>query len=867
MKTNLNYKPGRSKRVSQLNRFFGGKQFSVIFAVISATVLMLTTVLWSYWSSLVQRQNADQLVNGYLFESWTTFQGAILPAQHTFFLKWPLFALLGLFHNMANVVMMITLALALLSIAGLSGLLFKIERRPLVWGTYNLALASMLLLVPAQAYAGGLLPVNLAMITTRNIEYLLLLLVLWLSVRAQSFKSRQTIFSVALLALLMFSDHLFVALWLAASFGALVVYSLLRRWQLVSLAARWAAIGLVAVALSVVLGLIVRLSGVSIGSETALSPYSVISAPKDLVVGTVFLASGWLTNFGANPAYDVGIIKNLPGSFLGRLFGLGGPAYLINLALAIGLMGTAVVLFVTTFRRRLSAGRAAGKHDDWYLLALGALWINLAAIGAFIATKHYSAVDARYLGFAFFALPLAAAVRLRRWKISPLILVTSGGLLIASAGLGVAQAHRVFRAELVALASVQDRNQTVAQSLQRRSVRVLVGDYWRVLPIKDQAKSLTVEPLASCNEPRTVLTSRAWQPDLAKTGFAYLLPLEKGLTDFPACSLRKVVKQYGQPSSSLLIAGTYRQPKELLLFYDYGAHPGPPSTGNGAQALKAVLPVKLQDFTQPDCNAATVMNVVAHQDDDLLFINPDTLRSIQAGDCVRTVYVTAGDSGSGKNYWLGRQLGSQAAYAKMLGVENRWGQRIVRLAAHEYATIVSPVAAPQVSLVYLHLPDGNMHGEGFGPMRESLKKLENGQIEYITSVDNQSRYDRQGLSRALAALMETYGPSEIRTTSLTKSRIFPDHSDHLAVSLLTAEAYDIYMQQQFGGAAGIPLVRYDGYPIHGYPPNLGPADITAKTAIFLAYAQHDNGVCQTAVKCHKSATYGSYLERQYRLAP
>ncbi len=39
------------------------------------------------------------------------------------------------------------------------------------------------------------------------------------------------------------------------------------------------------------------------------------------------------------------------------------------------------------------------------------------------------------------------------------------------------------------------------------------------------------------------------------------------------------------------------------------------------------------------------MAVVAHQDDSLLFLSPDLLHDIQAGDCVTTVYVTAGDGG------------------------------------------------------------------------------------------------------------------------------------------------------------------------------------------------------------------------------
>lgn len=62
------------------------------------------------------------------------------------------------------------------------------------------------------------------------------------------------------------------------------------------------------------------------------------------------------------------------------------------------------------------------------------------------------------------------------------------------------------------------------------------------------------------------------------------------------------------------------------------------------------------------CSLGSTLNVVAHEDDDLLFLSPDLLHNIQAGRCVRTVFVTAGDSGAGAGYWQGREAGSKAAY-------------------------------------------------------------------------------------------------------------------------------------------------------------------------------------------------------------
>lgn len=40
-----------------------------------------------------------------------------------------------------------------------------------------------------------------------------------------------------------------------------------------------------------------------------------------------------------------------------------------------------------------------------------------------------------------------------------------------------------------------------------------------------------------------------------------------------------------------------------------------------------------------------VMTIVAHTDDDLLFMNPDIATSIAEGNVATTVFVTAGDAG------------------------------------------------------------------------------------------------------------------------------------------------------------------------------------------------------------------------------
>src|SRR4051812_27265299 len=76
--------------------------------------------------------------------------------------------------------------------------------------------------------------------------------------------------------------------------------------------------------------------------------------------------------------------------------------------------------------------------------------------------------------------------------------------------------------------------------------------------------------------------------------------------------------------------------------------------------------------TTPSCPLGATMNIVAHEDDDLLFLSPDLIHDVQAGRCVRTVFVTAGAFPGATDYGGQREAGSRAANALMAGVANSW---------------------------------------------------------------------------------------------------------------------------------------------------------------------------------------------------
>ena len=74
---------------------------------------------------------------------------------------------------------------------------------------------------------------------------------------------------------------------------------------------------------------------------------------------------------------------------------------------------------------------------------------------------------------------------------------------------------------------------------------------------------------------------------------------------------------------------------------------------------------------QPTPPVPVDLNIVAHQDDDILFMNPDILNSVAEGHRQVTVYITAGTVGlradiGTRDYGLEREEGAIAGYSKLL---------------------------------------------------------------------------------------------------------------------------------------------------------------------------------------------------------
>ena len=260
------------------------------------------------------------------------------------------------------------------------------------------------------------------------------------------------------------------------------------------------------------------------------------------------------------------------------------------------------------------------------------------------------------------------------------------------------------------------------------------------------------------------------------------------------------------------------------------------------------------------CPVGTTMNFVAHEDDDMLFLNPDIQNDIHAGRCVITVYLTAGDAGLSTTYWQNRENGEKASYSIMSSALNLWTQQDAGITAHPIP-VFTLTTAPNRSLIFLRLPDGNNDGLGFASTNyQTLQKLWQGNIPTITAINNSSSYTKQDLINTLLKLMNTYKPDIIRTQNFVDSyNSAVDHSDHYTTAYLTQAASQVYSTSHI-------LIGYYDYEIDSKPQNIFVTDVTAKENTFISYAKYDPNVCQTLSACLADPRYGGWFLREYTIA-
>lgn len=231
------------------------------------------------------------------------------------------------------------------------------------------------------------------------------------------------------------------------------------------------------------------------------------------------------------------------------------------------------------------------------------------------------------------------------------------------------------------------------------------------------------------------------------------------------------------------------------------------------------------------------MTIVAHVDDDLLFMNPDISNAIAQGETSTIVYVTAGDAGRDAEYWQGRETGAKAAYSVMAGAED-WVDEFVTIeqAGSSFNVTSSYLqSAPNVRLYFLRIPDGA--GAIADPADyQSLARLEDGTRLNVETVDGYASYTRTDLVNVLSGMMEAHDPEGFRLQVAEGDYAEGEHTDHVHATEFALEAMD-----EFSGT-GYQVTHYVNYQSDQLAPNFTDAEAAFSLEVMQAYAAYDTGV-------------------------
>ncbi|MBT2477008.1 PIG-L family deacetylase [Streptomyces sp. ISL-94] len=288
--------------------------------------------------------------------------------------------------------------------------------------------------------------------------------------------------------------------------------------------------------------------------------------------------------------------------------------------------------------------------------------------------------------------------------------------------------------------------------------------------------------------------------------------------------------------------------------------------------------------------AGSVVQVVAHPDDDLFFMNPDLSRSLQAGIPVATVYLTSGEA-DGRNgakggaandpeqpadhahYAEARQNGIRSAYAQMaLGDRTGvWRRTVIPTTGGGQAELDVLVAKPEINLVWLQMREARSTGED---TPESLRGLWNGRIPALpsqlasgTPVKRTYTYTKDQLIQALAGLLERYRPTTIRMQDPTPGRYesgkCTDHQDHMYGARFLQAATAAYAER-VTNRPRFSVQNYLGYHNGDLPHALDPQTAETKTGYLRTYAWHDHeNYCGSPSGCGDRKVAGNPTGRNW----
>jgi LmbE family N-acetylglucosaminyl deacetylase len=274
--------------------------------------------------------------------------------------------------------------------------------------------------------------------------------------------------------------------------------------------------------------------------------------------------------------------------------------------------------------------------------------------------------------------------------------------------------------------------------------------------------------------------------------------------------------------------------------------PAHPATVRGMPADSA-LPLA----SRADCHAGTLVTLVAHLDDDLLFVNPGIAHRLAEGWCIVTVHLIGGANGASFDYVRTRERAIRGAYARMVGVPDRWDEGTATLAGSPVHWM-SLQGQPRIELVELRLPGGRVRG-GSVPLGRLWDEGQTIATYPIRADGGVARYDRASLVATVGALLAR--ANEIYTLN-PDALPFAEHPDHIYAAKIAR-----FAAHAFGVHA--PLRYHLTYVTGMLPANVASDDVQAKRDAAASYFAIDPGVGDLARVFGEDEWNGDWIARRY----
>ncbi|TVL93628.1 PIG-L family deacetylase [Streptomyces sp. SAJ15] len=302
-----------------------------------------------------------------------------------------------------------------------------------------------------------------------------------------------------------------------------------------------------------------------------------------------------------------------------------------------------------------------------------------------------------------------------------------------------------------------------------------------------------------------------------------------------------------------------------------------------AAPVRSVDPHSAEPFRSASGSGDTLLlQVLAHPDDDLYFMNPDAQHILRSGTPVVSVYVTAGEA-KGINrvyggpipkpdkpgYSSARHQGLRQAYAEMLGLDRftRWRRSVMTLPGGLRAeSNVLTNGRQKVQLVFLNIAMLSDNGVRVPDLWEVPGTEADTLVATGSPLQDSDTYDHEALVDVLAGLMDRFRPTVIHTldpdpdfqihdATHPRDNDQPgcsDHRDHTPVALFTWKAISQWVadaSRRDGRAPRFVTTAFRGYYNQRWPHNLPIEIVRNKAHVVSTYGGSPTWPCGNTAGC------------------